>query len=66
MREANILHVPLKTTLAFVWSMVRDSKGMLAGMILRTMAFALVEILIPTTGKHLFDVMTAQRLGGWD
>jgi len=58
MHEANILHIPFKTTLKFVWSMVRDSKGMLACMIFCTTAFSMVEIAIPATGKHLFDLMT--------
>ncbi|HEY8963114.1 MAG TPA: ABC transporter ATP-binding protein [Alphaproteobacteria bacterium] len=58
MREATIKDVPLKTTFQFVWSMVHDSKSMLACMIFCTVAFSIVEIAIPATGKHLFDYMT--------
>lgn len=59
MREANILHVPLKTTVSFAWAMVRDFKGLLFGMLFCTILFSMVEIAIPAMGKHLFDRMAA-------
>lgn len=58
MKEAHIKRVPAKTTLRFVWTMMRDYKGMLFTMVSCACVFAAFELSLPVMGKHLFDQMT--------
>lgn len=59
MKEAHIKHVPTRTTLTFVWAMLRDNKFMLFTMVACACIFATFELSMPVIGKHLFDQISS-------